>query len=174
MGLLTPHLQQWRNIGAPDFVCGWIQDGAPLLFRDRLPNKRFQHNRVFEPKAKQFVTNEIRRLCAEGFLRESLDKPHCILPLQVAPKKSGDFRLIMDCQHVSSFLQVPAFKQRGIHDVVDLIQPGDKLMTIDLKDGFFHIGVQFSHQRFLGLCWQGKFYVWTVLPFGLALSPYYF
>ena len=29
-------------------------------------------------------------------------------------------------------------------------------------------------RTYLGFCWEGKFYVFTVLPFGLASSPYVF
>ncbi len=122
----------------------------------------------------QFVSVELRRLCQAGFLEVAHSKPHCVLPLQVTPKKSGGFRLITDCHFVNSFLSVPSFSQHGIKDVVEQIEVQDKLSTIDLRDGFFHIDVLPACHKFLGIYWKGVFYQWTCLPFGLALSPYFF
>lgn len=125
-------------------------------------------------KEKQFVSTEIKRLCSLGFLQHSATKPHCVLPLQTAPKKSGGFRLITDCRYVNSFLHIPKFSQQGIKDVVTQIEHDDQLQTVDLKDGFFHISVCPAHRTFLGIFWKGLYYVWMCLPFGLGLSPHYF
>ncbi len=97
-----------------------------------------------------------------------------MLPLQVAPKKMGGFQLITDCRHVNASLQVPTFSQQGIKAVVNQIESDDVLLSLDLQDGFFHIGINQAFWKFLGLFWKGKFYVWCVCPFGLSLSPYVF
>lgn len=39
---------------------------------------------------------------------------------------------------------------------------------------FFHITVASEFRDFLGFKWNGIFHRWTVLPFGLSCSPYYF
>ncbi len=173
MGYLTPHLTAWQRIGAPDFVQDWVQNGVPLDFLT-VPPHLFGTNRVRTAKAKQFVTVETQRLCAAGHLLHTNQKPRCISLIQTTPKKSGGFRLVTDCRPVNKFLRVPSFSQGGIKEVVALIQPCDKLATIDLKDSFFHIGVQKEFTKFLGIKWQGQYYCWQVLPFGLAVSPFYF
>ncbi len=171
---LDRHLEAWRRIGAPPFVLRWIQEGVPLCFQERPPHKSFQKNRVHDPKEKQFVSCELQHLAQRGILTPVDFKPHCVLPLQVAPKASGGFCLITDCRHVNSYLKVPKFSQGGIKEVVENIQTGDKLITVDLKDGFFHIPVHRCDQKFLGIAWKGQFFVWSRLPFGLSCSPYYF
>jgi len=47
-------------------------------------------------------------------------------------------------------------------------------MTIDLKDGFYHVPVCEAHHTFLGFKWNNAYYAWTKLPFGLCVSPYFF
>ncbi len=116
-------------------------EGVPLQFVDRSPNKSFQGNRVHGAREKQFVTLEIQRLCQQGFLERVRTHPHCVLPLQTAPKKSGGFWVDTDCRYVNNFLHIPKFSQRGIRDVLDQIEVADRLQTIDLKDGFFHLSI---------------------------------
>ena len=51
------------------------------------------------------------------------------------------------------------------------------LFKIDLKNGFHHQDIFEPHQKFLGFSWvfKGniKFFVFTVLPFGLTTAPFF-
>ena len=51
------------------------------------------------------------------------------------------------------------------------IRPGDWFTSIDLKDAYFHIPIYPPHRKFLRFGFQGKVYEYTVLPFGMSLSP---
>ena len=55
-----------------------------------------------------------------------------------------------------------------------LFQPGDHAFTFDLKSGYHHVDIYEPHQKFLGFEWQGRFYQFTVLPFGLSTACYIF
>ena len=55
--------------------------------------------------------------------------------------------------------------------LVRTIRPGDWFTSIDLKDAFFHIPIYPPHRKFLRFGFQGKVYEYTVLPFGMSLSP---
>ena len=48
------------------------------------------------------------------------------------------------------------------------------MITVDLKSGFYHVPVPAEFQKYLGIYYQGVYYVWTALPFGLKCSPFYF
>ncbi len=54
---------------------------------------------------------------------------------------------------------------RGSNQVRGLV------VTIDLKDAYFHISILPQHRKFLRFALGGKAYQYRVLPFGLALSP---
>lgn len=51
------------------------------------------------------------------------------------------------------------------------VQRNDWFTSIDLKDAFHHVGIYPPHRKFLRFAYQGKCYEFTVLVFGLALSP---
>ena len=52
------------------------------------------------------------------------------------------------------------------------------MFKFDLKSGYHHIDILQKHQAFLGFSWVvngvRKFFVLTVLPFGLSSAPYIF
>ena len=50
----------------------------------------------------------------------------------------------------------------------------DKFVAADIKDGFFHVPIAKEHRDYLGFCYKGVYYRWSVLPFGICCSPYYF
>jgi len=65
----------------------------------------------------------------------------------------------------------PCFKYK---DLALLLKEGDYMTTIDLKDGFFHVSVLPSHphQAFMSFQWEGKKYVFQVLPFRMRTLPW--
>ena len=55
-----------------------------------------------------------------------------------------------------------------------LFEKGDFLFSFDLKSGYHHVDIAKIHQKYLGFSWQGAYYVFTVLPFGLSTACYMF
>ena len=59
-----------------------------------------------------------------------------------------------------------------------MFQKGDYLFSFDLKSGYHHVDIYEPHRKYLGFSWvlQGvtQFYVFAVLPFGLATACYAF
>ena len=59
---------------------------------------------------------------------------------------------------------------------MSILSPNDFLFKFDLKSGYHHVEIFESHWKYLGFAWgEGKakaFYVFTVLPFGLATACY--
>ncbi len=54
------------------------------------------------------------------------------------------------------------------------IRSEDWFVRIDLKDAYFHISILPYHRKFLRFAFGGRAYQFSVLPFGLALSPHTF
>ena len=44
----------------------------------------------------------------------------------------------------------------------------------DLKSGYHHLDIHDKFKTYLGFCWNEKYYVFSVLPFGLTSAPYVF
>ena len=53
-----------------------------------------------------------------------------------------------------------------------LLKKGDYIFSFDLKSGYHHVEIAEVHYKYLGFAWNDKFYVFKVLPFGLACTCY--
>jgi len=102
------------------------------------------------------------------------EKPYCLSPIKCVPKKNNKLRLVTDLRQLNSSLSPPKFKYEDIHTVSSVVESGDHMVSLDLKNGFLHIPIAERDQPFLGFAFRNKFYVWRVCPFGLNCSPYYF
>jgi hypothetical protein len=169
---LTRNISAWDRIGVNPTVRTWITDGVPLQFSD-IPSF-YIRNQKFTKQEYQFLQHEIQSLLKAGLIESCNYKPICVSPLKCVPKKSGGFRMVTNLFHFNQFIHAPKFQYENIQSVGDVIQAQDQLVTLDLKNGFFHIKVLESHRDYLGFEFHGCFYRWAVCPFGLCSSPYYF
>ncbi len=64
-----------------------------------------------------------------------------------------------------------SFRKITLKIILSQIYPGDQLMSLDLKDAYFHIQVAPHHIRFLRFAIEGVAYQYKVPPFELSLAP---
>jgi hypothetical protein len=75
---------------------------------------------------------------------------------------------------VNKYLSVPKFKYESLRSLSFLALPDDLMFSIDLQDGYWQVDMAANAHTYLGFEWEGKYYVFTVLPFGLATAPWAF
>lgn len=172
-GSLSKHIHAWRELGTvPPAVLDWIQFGFPLHLH-RLP-KRVRIPNYVKSEDQAFVTQELQRLVDQGALTEVQARPYLVLPIGVVPKKGGKRRLIHNLRYLNKFLAARKFKYEDISTIAEIVQEGDWMTVLDVQDGFYHISIHPASRWLLGLEWQGRYFVWNVLPMGLSLSPWVF
>ncbi len=172
-GSLKRSLPMWEAARPPAAVLEWINHGVSLRFRSTLRPIHIP-NRTFNEREHQFVREERDRLLASEAISRRQHRPFACLPLGVVPKKNGKLRLIHDERYINAHMEVPKFKNEGLDAVADMVEPGDLLAKLDLKDGYHHIPIALESRDYLGFEIDGDFFVWNILPFGLAISPYIF
>uniref|UniRef100_A0A1A8PZ04 ribonuclease H n=1 Tax=Nothobranchius rachovii TaxID=451742 RepID=A0A1A8PZ04_9TELE len=90
----------------------------------------------------------------------------------LVPKRGGtSIRPILDLRALNRCLRKYRFKMLTLSSLLRLIHQNDWFTSIDLRDAYFHIPVYPPHRKFLRFAFQGVCYEYTVLPFGLSLSP---
>ncbi|GJP82308.1 hypothetical protein CLOP_g12561 [Closterium sp. NIES-67] len=97
----------------------------------------------------------------------------CVSPLNVVEQRDK-CRLILDLRKVNNYLDIPKFKYEGLNRVAELIRPGDWMFSIDLKSGYHHVEIHPSCWKFSGFQFEGDYYSFISLPFGLATAPFVF
>jgi hypothetical protein len=87
-------------------------------------------------------------------------------------------RFILDLRYVNEHLKPPKFKLDDLKVALQYVEKGGYMICFDINSGYFHLDVNVSFFSFLGFSWffKGKkrFFVFTVLPFGLSLGPFLF
>lgn len=57
---------------------------------------------------------------------------------------------------------------------IRLISPNCFMATIDLEDSYFLVPIHEDYRKYLRFSFQGNFFEFRTLPFGLATVPYIF
>ena len=76
----------------------------------------------------------------------------------VVPKASGGFRPVIDLSPLNKFIKTTKFKMETPRTVLAAIREGDWMVSIDLKDAYFHIPIHPESRKFLCFVWEEK--VW--------------
>jgi len=167
----TQQLRFWRDVlGAPPYILDWILHGYPLIFPHGPPPPSALPNNASAraPANRRFVTDALQELLAAGALTEVSARPHLVLPLQVATQASGKRRIIVDAsRQLNNFLPDGRVKLDHLCKVAPCLDRGAWLTTTDLKSGYYHLRVRSCDRKYLGIEWQGQFFVWNVTFLGL-------
>ena len=174
-GFPSTKTSAWNQITQNPLVKDWISYGVPIPFSSTPPPFEIT-NRQFSYREHQFITQEINSLLKNNCIVRCnyTEKPLCVSGISVVPKRSGDFRLILDLRRVNTHCVPPKFSYTDINSALEIVDPDDLLVTLDIKSGFHHIKVHPQHTQYLGFKFDGIYYKFVVLPFGLNCSPYNF
>ena len=63
------------------------------------------------------------------------------------------------------------FKMDTLKDAIRLMKPNCYMASIDLKDAYYSVPINKSHQKYLKFMWNNVLYAFTCFPNGLAFCP---
>ena len=87
------------------------------------------------------------------------------------PKKTGDYRLILDLSDLNKYLKKVHFKMDGLDNISALISPNDFFASLDLDHAFLTIAMHQSCWKYLCFDFEGTRYCFKALVFGLSCAP---
>jgi hypothetical protein len=115
---------------------------------------------------------EIGELLQKGAIVCVQDVPdQYISTIFLVPKKDGSQRPVINLKQLNKYIHYHHFKMEGVHMVKDLLQEGDFLCKLDLRDAYFCVPVNSRDRKFLRFRWGTKLYEFTCMAFGLAPGP---
>jgi hypothetical protein len=121
------------------------------------------------------VRREIDSMLSKGVIsKTSHSEDQFLSNVFVRPKPDGNYRFILNLKQLNKIVQYRHFKMESLKDVKDLIQPGDYLLKIDLKDAFWSVPVNRKSRKLMRFEWEGVLYEFRSLAFGLGPAPWVF
>ena len=175
-GRLRQHLPFWKSFCQSTLVLAWISSGFPLKWNENGPptSKAFRnHPTAFENAA--FVTKSITELVDSYCLLKVSERPFLVLPLGVVFKASNNKpRLIFDARYLNFHLVCPNFKYEDLGTIHQFLKPNDFMITTDFSKGYHHMDIDQEFWKYFGIEWDGVYYVYTTMPFGLSVACWAF
>ena len=173
-GRLRQCLPFWREvINASPTVLSVIEHGYVLpLLAEPTPRICRSHHSAYADA--EFVRDTVTELLDSGCIVQVEATPHISSPLSVVTNERGKKRLVINSRHLNRFLWKKKFKYEDLRVAMLLIEKNDFLFSFDLKSGYHHVDIAKEHWKYRGFSWGSCYYVFTVLPFGLASACYIF
>jgi hypothetical protein len=176
-GRLKSSLQFWIELGAPQWLLEYIDQGITIPF-DTVPPRLFCKNNVTvtTPDSMSVVHKIIKEYIDFGFVKVVDYIPYCVLPLQlkVTPDKSA---LIYDMSKLNEYVQQSKFKLESWPEMFDYAKSAEYAVKFDLKKFYHQIQIRSDFQKYFGFRYtmpDGKdtFFVWKTMPYGYTRAPF--
>ncbi|GLC39197.1 hypothetical protein PLESTM_000862900 [Pleodorina starrii] len=177
-GNINVNASWWLSVCSSSWTKQWVQQGFPLWWKQAgvTPPPKVMRNHQGALEQRAFVTESVEALLAAGAVRQVSARPRVVNPLNAIPKprQPGKFRLLLDLRYVNQYVYCPKFKFEKLTDLEQIFQPNDLLISADLTNSYWQLRMREDACDYLGFEWDGRFYVFTVLPFGLVSAPWAF
>ena len=163
-------IDNWREITSdPDILSIVLGYKIPLRC-----NWYGKLNRFASPNQvnADLIDSEVENLLTKGAIAEIPPiREGFFSRLFLVPKKGGTFRPVIDLSFLNRFVENSHFPMESVHCLKSLLQKGDYMTTLDLKDAYLSVPVHKDSQKFLQFLWRNKCYTFQGLCFDLNTAP---
>lgn len=177
-GRLRSKLPRWQTLFAAGlcsaFVLSVISEGYRVEWKAGPPPKHVAPNHSSVSLYSDFVSKAIQAGMLAGAIEEVSDPSQlwCILPLGVAKNAEGKLRLIYDARFVNEFVADRKFKMETLQRQGRHVFADQRFGSVlDISSAFHHVEIHRDFVKYLGFQYEGRFYAWKSLPFGLSSAP---
>ena len=164
----TIFVQNWKQITQDTWTLQTIQ-GYKIPFCRRPRQWRMRVTKVNCNLDAHHMEMAIKALLTKGAVREVKPQDDQFTStLFLVQKENGDYRPIFNLCALNRFLGRGSFKKEGLQVVKFLIQQGDFMMKLDLKDAYYALPIHPSYRKYLRFIYQYRTYAFQCLPPGLS------
>ena len=164
----------WKQCNPSPWVLRTVMKGYRLQFSTKPPmTERVLFSRT-SGAAAGLLRDEINSLLSKHAIEEvtaDMSRLGYYSNYFLVRKKGGGMRPILDLRGLNKHLKKFNFKMLTNEALLRSVRSRDWFTTLDLKDAYFHVAIFPAHRKFLRFGFEGKVYQYTVLPFGMSLSP---
>ncbi|GFV25821.1 retrovirus-related Pol polyprotein from transposon 17.6 [Trichonephila clavipes] len=115
-----------------------------IILKDDIPV--CQRARRLSCSEKLQVDDQIDDWLQQGIIKESVSD-YCS-SIVLCKKKDGNLRICIDYRKINSKTEKDRYPLPLIEEVLDQLQSGNFFLTIDLKNGFFHVEMEENSKKF--------------------------
>ena len=113
----------------------------------------------------------VEKFLTAGVIEQSPTQNRDFLSTFFTIQEETKRRPILNCQKLNTFVQCQHFKMEGIPALRELIEKGDFIAKLDLKDAYTVVPLHEDSRKFMTFDHRGVVYQYKSLPFGLSVAP---
>jgi hypothetical protein len=168
--------RNWKALTGDKWTQDTVLHGLSIPLKSP-PHQSKEANTIpMNAEQKAIVSAEIERMVSKHVVRLAQDVPDQYVS-NVFVRTNPDtkkHRMILNLKNLNHFVKYQHFKMETLSQISQVIQTGDFLVKIDLKDAFWSIPIHKSFQKLMRFRWEGSLYEFTTLAFGLGPAPWAF
>ena len=173
-GSIKPYLHVWESITSDQTVLQNVQ-GVRLIFNEEPVQTNFPRQYKFNDDHVEFIEKEIQELLEKDVIIEIQDTQNCFVSnIFLRPKPNNKFRMIIDLSELNKFVTYNHFKMDNLDVATEMLFPDAWMASIDLKEAYYSIPIHEADQKYLVFQWEGRYFKFTCVPFGLCSAPWIF
>ena len=124
------------------------------------------------PRLREELNKQVDDLLAAGVIKPA---PDCkwVSPCHLVPKPRSDkWRLVIDYRYMNTLTQDDSYQIPNVSDLLIRLTGAKVFTLIDLNWGFWNVSLDTQSQQYTGFVVPERgVFIWTVMPFGLKISP---
>ena len=87
------------------------------------------------------------------------------------PKRDSGFRMILNLKQFNQYVEYLHFKMDTLNHILSYVTFHCFMAIFDFNDAYLSVSISGEHVKFLKFTWQGRTYMYVVLPFGISSAP---
>ena len=129
-------------------------ESVPIQTREPYPFRMGMDER-------EILSGEIQKLLYKKVVEQVDDcEGQFVSNVFLRPKPNGEYRIILDLTRLNQCVEYKHFKMFSLQTVLDMMQPGAWLGSVDLKDAYYSVSIDREHRKFLRFRWEGQLYLY--------------
>ena len=173
-GRLKYFLNSWKKITSDSRILTWIQ-GYEIPFKRIVFQYSIPGQPSWSSKNKSLISDQIQKLILKGTICKCSPRvDQFVSSIFLVPKSNGTSRLILNLKKLNDFIETNHFKLEDFRLACKLVSPNWFMGKLDLKDAYYMVPIKKNYRKYLRFFFDGIFFEFNCLPFGLNTAPYVF
>ena len=177
---LLSFAREWNRLTTDQFVRSVVRkgyrielDSSPNLSPVPIPMQLSRDSEKAQSLRQEIISLLDKRAIEELDLASL--SPGFYSRIFLVRKKDGDWRPVFDLKSLNQFVRKEKFKMTTPRVVTNALHHGDWVVSVDLKDAYFHIAIHKKSRHLLRFAVETddglRVFQFRALPFGLTSAP---
>jgi hypothetical protein len=173
---LRTHVDKWRDITDDQVIINNILYGIEFNLSQAI-EERPPHERHYASEVEKKLDEAIADMDEVGVIHWLSEEEACVPGavfsdfVAVAKKGTSKIRPAFNLRYVNESQQKRHFKMEGLQDLKDMLQQGDWMAKLDIKNAFWHMRVHPRWRHLLRFHWKRRWGEFVGVPFGICWAP---